>query len=414
LLLPCLAAGVLGLLLAELSLITTVRTDYSIEAQPAFDALRHGHVGQFIDLAPSYGGSMILRAPFALLPALWGGGTLAVFRAVSIPSVIALCVFGVWLWRAAIDRGTSRRAAWGASVLVIANPLAWAALRAGHPEEILVALACVAAAIAAGKGRTALSAVLFGCAVASKPWAIVAIGPMLVVVETGRIRFLAIAGGVAAVILAPILERGGASLTATTTVAHSTGGLANPWQVWWFLGDHAGPVQRSLGRVFNDYRTEPHWVTQISHPLVVVVPAVLCLARYRVLRDRPWEHVLLLLAAVFMLRCMLDTWNHHYYALPAALALAAYEVVALARAPFAALALTLLTVVCIVILPGLATADVESLAYLLCAIPLTGALLTAAFAPRQWASLTNRLAAARAARVRGVQPSASGAPAHVG
>ena len=46
LLLPCLAATVAGLLLAELSLITTVRTDYSIEAQPAFDALRDGHIGQ--------------------------------------------------------------------------------------------------------------------------------------------------------------------------------------------------------------------------------------------------------------------------------------------------------------------------------------------------------------------------------
>jgi Glycosyltransferase family 87 len=414
LLLPCLAATVAGLLLAELSLITTVRTDYSIEAQPAFDALRHGHVTQFIDLAPAYGGSMILRSPLALLPALWGGGALAVFRAVSLPAVAVLSVFAVLLWRAAINRGTSRRAAYGALVLVVANPLAWAALRTGHSEEILVAVACVAAAVAAGHRRTTLAAVLFGCAVASKPWAIVALGPLLVVLDTGRVRFIAIATGVAGLILAPILLRGGQSLTATASVAHSTGDLANPWQVWWFLGDHAGPVHRTLGRVFHDYRTEPHWVTQVSHPLVVAVPFVLCLARYRVLRARPWHHVLLVLAAVFMARCLLDTWNHHYYALPAVLALATWEVVGRARAPFAALGLTLFTLASIVILPGLATADVEAVVYLLWAVPFTTALLTAAFAPRQWVLFTRRVAAMRSTGVSGVQRSAGGAPAHVG
>lgn len=412
LLLPCLAAGVLGLLLAEFSLITTVRTDYSIEAQPAFDALRHGHVAQFLDFAPSYAGSMILRAPLALLPALWGGGSLAVFRAVSIPAVLALCVFAVLLWRAAIGRGVSRQAAWGALVVVIANPLAWMALRTGHSEEILVALACLAAGVAVGHRRVTLAAVLFGCAVASKPWAILALAPLLVFLDTGRIKFLTVAGGVAAVILAPILIRGGGSLTATATVAHSTGGTANPWQVWWFLGDHAGPVQRTLGRVFHDYRTEPHWVTQISHPLVVVLPAVLCLVRYRALRGRPWHHLFLVVAAVFMSRCLLDTWNHHYYALPAVLALASWEVVGQARAPFAALALSLLTTLSIVVLPGLATADVEALAYLLWAVPFTAALLVAAFAPRQWASITRRLDAAPA-RVQPVSP-AGGTAAQAG
>jgi len=414
LLLPCLSAGVLGLLLAELSLITTVRTDYSIEAQPAFDALRDGHLGQFFDLAPAYGGSMILRAPLAVLPALWGGGALAVFRAVSIPAVVALCVFAVLLWRAAVDRGIPRRAAYGALVLVIANPLAWTALRTGHAEEILVGVACVAAVVAAGHGHLTVAAVLFGCAVASKPWAIVAIGPLLVVLDTGRVRFVAIAGGVAAVILAPILLRGGQSLTSTASVAHSTGDLANPWQVWWFFGDHAGPVHRTLGRVFHDYRTEPHWVTQLSHPLVVALPMALCLVRYRVLRARPWHHVLLVLAAVFMARCLLDTWNHHYYALAAVLALATWEVVGRARAPFAALALTLLTLVTVVILPGLATADVESVAYLVWAVPFAGAVLTAAFAPREWASFMQRLAAMRSARMRARRPSADGAPAHAG
>jgi hypothetical protein len=150
----------------------------------------------------------------------------------------------------------------------------------------------------------------------------------------------------------------------------------------------------------------------MSHPLVVVLPAVLCLVRYRALRGRPWHHLFLVVAAVFMSRCLLDTWNHHYYALPAVLALASWEVVGQARAPFAALALSLLTTLSIVVLPGLATADVEALAYLLWAVPFTAALVVAAFAPRQWASITRRLDAAPA-RVQPVSP-AGGTAAQAG
>jgi hypothetical protein len=390
LVLPGLAAGTLTLLFAQLALGSTSRTDYSIEAQPAFDALRSGHVGQFLDLAPAYGGAMIMRAPLALLPGLWGGGSLDVYRAVSAPALIALCAFGVWLWGATLDAGGRRRAAWGALFLIVLNPLAFMAVATGHSEEILVGLACIAAALAACRGHTMLAAVLFGVAVAAKPWAIVAVGPLLLVVETGRVRFLAVAGAVGAAILAPIILHGGTSVHTTASIARSTGDLANPWQVWWFFGDHAGPVHRTLGRVFHDYRTEPVWVTRSSHPLVVAVPLAICLLRFRVLRGRPRHDVLLLLAALFMTRCLLDTWNHHYYALPAVLALAMWEVVALGRGPVAAFALTTLSFVSIVIVPGLATADVEAVLYLLWAVPFTVALLIRAFAPERWPAIARR------------------------
>jgi hypothetical protein len=46
---------------------------------------------------------------------------------------------------------------------------------------------------------------------------------------------------------------------------------------------------------------------------------------------------LLLLALLLLLRCMLDTWDNIYYPLPFVLALAAWEALALRRAPVLAL-----------------------------------------------------------------------------
>jgi hypothetical protein len=387
---PTLVAGVLALLLVEITLTSVVRTDYELEALPAFGALSHGHIGLFLDRCPAYGGSMILRAPLALLPSLWGGGSLNIFQAVSAPAVLALSLFALLLWNAAARRGV-KRAGWMALLLVMLNPLAYVALRIGHPEEILVACACIAAAIAAGRGRPGLAGALFGGAVASKPWAIVAAGPLLLALEQGRIRFLAFAGAVGTSIVAPLVLHGGASVTATATVAHSTGTVANPWQVWWFLGNHVGPVHRGFGHVYYDYRTEPGWVATISHPVVVAVPAFVCALRYRTLRGRAWHDVLLLLAAVFFARCLLDTWNHHYYAFPAVLALGSWEVLARHRAPLAAWALTILNFLTIAVLPSFATADVGSAVYLAWSLPFLGALMMSAFAPQQWAFLVRRV-----------------------
>src|ERR1039458_10774616 len=64
---------------------------------PAAGAATAGHVWQFLTLAPGYGGSVELRAPFAFLPGLWGGGAIAFYQAVSIPCLIAAALLAVWL-----------------------------------------------------------------------------------------------------------------------------------------------------------------------------------------------------------------------------------------------------------------------------------------------------------------------------
>ena len=72
-------------------------SDYDREAAPAYLALASGNVGDFLSLSPSYGGSLIMRAPFAMLPDLWGGGELAVFRAAALPCLLAAIALGLVL-----------------------------------------------------------------------------------------------------------------------------------------------------------------------------------------------------------------------------------------------------------------------------------------------------------------------------
>ena len=79
-------------LIAYLGLESFQWSDYEHEVAPAFAALVHGHVGEFLRLAPAYGGSLVERAPFALVPGLWGGGALAVYRAVAVPCLLAVAL----------------------------------------------------------------------------------------------------------------------------------------------------------------------------------------------------------------------------------------------------------------------------------------------------------------------------------
>ena len=174
-----LLAGAASVVMAWLGLYGFAWNDYENEAKPAFDALTHGHVLEFLRLAPAYGGSLVERAPFALLPGLWGGGALAVYRAMAVPCLLAGAVLGVWLCAQmrAIGRTTLSRAV--AVGVCVANPLTLQALELGHPEELLGACLCVAAVPLAARDRPVWAGVVLGLAIANKEWALLAAGPVL-------------------------------------------------------------------------------------------------------------------------------------------------------------------------------------------------------------------------------------------
>jgi hypothetical protein len=367
--LPAAIAAVCGLALAFLGMITPAFTDYELEAEASLQALRAGDVAGFLAQAPAYGGSLVLRAPFALLPDLWGGGDHALFRTMALPCLIAGAALAVVLYARARALGQSKITCWLVLLLVAACPLSIKALEIGHPEELLGAVLCVGAALAAGARRPVLAGVLLGLAIANKPWAVFAVLPVLAMLPAGRLKLLSVAGGVAGLIMLPLVLEGSATQTAGA-VARDAGTIFQPWQVWWFLGDTGHVVMGNFG-VKPDYRVPPGWLTGIAHPLLVAVPVAVSLLLFPRVRRRPWHEGLLLLAFAFLLRCVLDTWNISYYSVPFLISLAAWEIHASRRPPVLSLAAALLAWITLVSIPRIAPPDVEAVAYLAWAVPLT-------------------------------------------
>jgi hypothetical protein len=390
--------------------------DYDNEARPAFEELTHGHVLMFLRLAPAYGGSLIERAPFALLPGLWDGGQLAVYRMVALPCLLAAAALGVWLVARMRSQGSSRLARAVALAVCVANPITLAALELGHPEELLGAALCVAAVLlAAGADRSMRSVLLaglvLGLAIANKEWALLAAGPVVLALPRGRARLAcaACAGATALVVLAPLtLASSGGFVAGTRAVATSSSVIFQPWQIWWFFGHHGALVHGAFGAPKPGYRIGPTWTDTISHPLILLVGAAIAAALWARSRRLSQRDALLALALVLLLRCLLDTWDAVYYPLPFVFALLAWEVYGARAQPVLALCASTLVWVSFQWLPGHGSADLQAAFFLAWTVPLAGwlavRLFSPAFSPRaSIASLTSARPAAGSALVQGAQ-----------
>jgi hypothetical protein len=368
------AVALLGVVaLAWLGLSGFAWNDYDTEAAPALRALAGGDVAGFLAQAPAYGGSLILRAPFALATSWLGGGELAVFRAVSIPCLLAVAVLALVLADRMLRAGRSR----GACLLVVAlaagNPVALRALEVGHPEELLCAALAIGAVLAATRERTLLAAVLLGLAIASKAWAVLAIGPVLLALPGRRLLALGVAGAVCALVVGPILLAGTGD--AVVHGARQTGAIFNPWQVWWPLGDVTNVGFD--GSVHAGARAAPGWLQPLTHPLIALLVVPLSLLYRRRDASAARHQVLGLLALLLLLRCVLDPWNTAYYELPFLLALLSWEALCRpSRPPVLTLAATVAVWVTFV---SLRDADPN----LLCAVMLAWSLPLAAWLARE-------------------------------
>jgi len=286
--------------------------DFYRESWPAYDALAHGHLVGFLGLGPAYVGSLVLRAPFALIPTAWGAGPTAVYFASALPCMFAVAAFCTWLAAQPRKRGGI---GWASRinpiVCCIFNPLVLVALFGGHPEEVLGAVLCVFAVVLAAKGRIGWAGVVTGLAVANKSWALVAVPVVFVAMPADRRRGLIVIAATAAAVLVPVLLAGGQSVNASAASAQ-IGGIFNPPQLLWWLGPH-------------------QWVVREARAAIVLV-AVVCAVLWwlRRARARPpraeMVDVLLLLALVLLVRAALDPWNNLYYHVPFLFALIAWEV----------------------------------------------------------------------------------------
>lgn len=382
---PCavgLAMSGLGILtILWLGFYGVAWTDYDNEARPAFSALIEGHVLRALQLAPAYGGSLVLRAPFALMPGLWGGGSLAVYRLVALPCLVVAAGVGLWIVREMRAAARSRLARALLLGLFVVNPITIRAGELGHPEELLSGALAVAAVLAAGRGRSVWAGVLLGIAIANKEWALVATGPVLLALPARRIRALLVTGVVVGAVVGPLVLAGGAfsARLAAAASVNSASPIFQPTQIWWFFGAHGHLVHGLFGDPKPGYRAGVGWAISLSHPLIILLSAPLTLLAAREPR-RP--HVgLLLLALLFLLRAELDVWDTIYYGLPFVLALATWEALSFERPPVCALAATAVAWIVFVWAPVNLTADGQSLLFLAAALPATGALLFALYAP---------------------------------
>jgi hypothetical protein len=286
--------------------------DFKPEAWPSYQALAHGHVAAFFSLGPGYIGSLMLRAPFALIAIAAGGGWRPTYFASAVPCIAAAPALGVWL-------ATRRRAPTGGRVwvsplvLIAVNPIVLFCLILGHPEEILGACLCIAAVIVAAEGERPVTAgLLVALAVVNKPWALVAVPVVFAALPGGRVRAGVAFAAVTGLLYAPVaLVHTGAG--AASSLASQTGArfFYPPFLGWW-LGPGA-------------------WVSRNAHVLIVLVASI-CAVCWWVLRarresspDRRYADALSLLALVLLLRGALDPWNNVYYELPFLFTLMAIE-----------------------------------------------------------------------------------------
>jgi hypothetical protein len=337
--------------------------DYGLEAATSFTALLHGHLSAFLAGAPSYGASLLLRAPFALPGSIAGGNGLLIYRLSAVPCLLAIGALGVWLASDLRRGGGGLLAATAAVALAAANPITYRVLQIGHPEELLGAALCVAAVLLAQRGHANWAGLALGLAIANKEWALLAVGPVIVALPAARLRALIVAGVVAGAMLGPLWLSSGTPESGTTRlVVSDTGTLFHPFQIFWFFGTPGHWIPTMAPYIQKGFRLPPAWLGGRAHLLIVWLGLPLTLLALR--RRSRRADALLLLALLLLLRCWLDPWDNVYYPLPFVFALLAWETSVARRAPIGAAAATAATWLIFWYLPNHIGADAQAISFL--------------------------------------------------
>jgi len=295
-------------------------------------------------------------------------------------------VAGVLVW--VVARLMSRRGQSGliqllVIALVLVGPMASKALQWGHPEEFVGASLAVGAVLLAAHGRGTLAGLALGLAVATKQWGLLAVLPVVMLAGDQRRRVLAIATGVAALLIVPMFAGDPGRFISQNFDAGVAGAGVTPTNLLWPFHFQSGLDLTSGQGLYSI----PAWLGAIAHPLVLVLGLGLSILYWRRRRGAHPYEALQLLALLFLLRCLLDPLTISYHHVPFVIALAVYEGLRRRGLPLVSLwSAAMLWLIAQVVAPS-GNLDALNLSYLAWGLPTAGYLAVLCFAPGAVVSL---------------------------
>ena len=358
--------------------------DYEHELLPPLRDLLGGDVSSFAQHAPIYGASAWPRLPFAWLADSLGAGDLGVYRAgdAGLPAAARRSD----LLARAPDAGRAARPPTSRPRSPsCCSRLRWHCARCatGIRRTSSPRRSPSAAVLLALRSRAPLAGIALGLAVAFKPWAVIAAGPVLVAARERRLHDLPLAAGAAVLAWGPLpllahRSRGQSDVNALTLSAR----IFHPQQLLWPLGErHANggvvaPDGLDRPRAPGDRRSAPFALS-------------LLWAWRRRAHGAPRARTRsLLLALILLARCSIDPWNNAYYAVPAVISLGAWEALTRRGIPVASTVVLVFTWLSFVRLPMYLEPDGLALAYALWIVPALALLALRLYAPSLMSSAT--------------------------
>jgi hypothetical protein len=363
----------------------------------SIDALASGKVHDFFANQPPMGGfSLVLRTPFvAVGNALGVHRELPLYRLGAFACLLGVGLLAVWLMAAMLRAGRPRLAYLVVPAALLVNPLTYAALYWGHPEELLGAALCAGAVLAAARGRGLAAGLLLGCAVATKQWAALAILPVLIAAPRGtRVRLLGAGAGTAALFIVPMLIADPSrfwlaqrSVGIATTFQHTVTAV-NAW--FPFAHGSTAATLTPTGTQMTAQYSLPSWLGHVTHPLVILLALGACATYVRRRAGARPEEALQLLALVFLVRCILDPLTYSYHHAPFLVALIAYEGLRRRVPVLSGFAIAAIAAMTYVVAP-MKDAGLVNAFYLAWSLPLAAVLTLAIFAPLRLEALVARV-----------------------
>lgn len=356
-------------------------------AGPPLAFLVRGHVHRFFSTQPFMGSvSLVLRAPAVAVVTLlkddvsvqYRVGTLVCFLAAA-----ALLLPGIVLIQ---RRGQPLLIALIVIAAIFLGPATFAALRWGHPEELLGAALAIAAVLAASHRRMVAAGVLLGLAVATEQWGLFAVLPVLMLARGQRRLVASVSLIVAGAFIVPMLAGSPTHFFEQNLNTANAQLGETPTNIWWPF-HHIGFDPTSK----QNLEMIPDALRVISHPLAVAVVIGLSVVYWRRSAGRHPYDALLLLALCFLVRCLFDPLTMSYHHVPFVMTIAMYEGLRCRRIPIVTLTSTAMILVVGDFIAPLGKPDLMFAVYLLWGLFTAAYLSISAFGRRDNLVTSTRL-----------------------